>query len=84
MPDDLTFPKRRPLKMGIDPSADNFPEQLVAAVGRIEEGIRSIDDLLQVLVAVLTEEEEAKPPAPRLVVPESEHRAGPVPVDARD
>lgn len=84
MPEDLTFPKRRPLKMGIDPNADNFPEQLVAAVARIEDGLRSIDELLRVLVSVLLEENEDTPAPPRLVVAESEHHARTAPVDPRD
>lgn len=83
MPDDLTFPKRRPLKMGIDPNADNFPEQLVAAVARIEDGLRSIDELLHVLVAVLTEEETPAPAGPRLVDASPEDDAGSVPVGFR-
>ena len=53
------FPKRRPLKMVIDPKADDAEQQLVAAVQRIEEGLANVWETLTVMVEVLTMEEEA-------------------------
>jgi hypothetical protein len=43
---------RRALKMELDPAGDNLLEQLVAAMARIESGLRGIHELLESVIEV--------------------------------
>lgn len=66
MPDPAVPPKRRQLKVELDPLDERFTEQLAAALQRIETGLTGISDGLQAAI------ERASKPA-RLTV------AGPEP-----